>query len=58
MVPATYEIPEGQDSMVVIEEDGLKVTDFTVQHPPIVPDVGYRFDYKVRRISIRGDTIY
>ena len=37
MVPETYEIPEGQDSMVVLEEDGLKVTAFTVQHPPIVP---------------------
>ena len=58
MVPETYEIPEGQDSMVVLEEDGLKVTAFTVQHPPIVPAVGYRFDYKGRSISISGDTIY
>ena len=58
MVPETYEIPEGQDSMVMLEEDGLKVTAFTVQHPPIVPAVGYRFDYKGRSVVISGDTIY
>lgn len=32
------------------------VSSFLVQHPPIVPAVGYRFDYKGRSVVISGDT--
>ncbi len=43
-------------SVVVFENDGLKVTAFSVDHAPIEPAVGYRFDYKGRSIVISGDT--
>ena len=42
--------------MVVIDEDGLKVTAFLVDHSPVKPAVGYRFDYKGRSVVISGDT--
>lgn len=41
---------------VVFEKDGLKVTAFLVDHRPVSPAVGYRFDYKGRSIVISGDT--
>lgn len=44
------------DSVVVLETDGLKVTAFRVDHGPIEPAVGYRFDYKGRSAVISGDT--
>lgn len=51
-----FTIPEGQDSVVVLEEDGVKITAFRVNHGPIDPAVGYRFDYKGRSVVISGDT--
>jgi ribonuclease Z len=44
------------DSIVAYEADGLKVTAFRVNHGPVSPAVGYRFDYKGRSIVISGDT--
>ncbi|MBX7527904.1 MBL fold metallo-hydrolase [Qipengyuania vesicularis] len=44
------------DSVVVLERDGLTVTVFKVQHAPVDPAVGYRFDYKGRSLCISGDT--
>ncbi|MDF1765977.1 MAG: MBL fold metallo-hydrolase [Gammaproteobacteria bacterium] len=41
---------------VLLEEDGLKITAFLVQHAPVVPAYGYRFDYKGRSLVISGDT--
>lgn len=41
---------------VVLERNGLKITAFTVNHDPIKPSVGYRFDYKGRSLCISGDT--
>lgn len=40
----------------VLERDGLTITAFTVNHDPIKPSVGYRFDYKGRSLCISGDT--
>lgn len=51
-----FAIPEGQDSVVVLDEDGVKITAFRVNHGPIDPAVGYRFDYKGRSVVISGDT--
>ena len=49
--------PKGQgDTVVVLEDEGLKVTAFRVNHAPVEPAVGYRFDYKGRSIVISGDT--
>lgn len=58
MVAEPFSIPAGEDAKVVLDEDGLKVTAFTVEHPPIEPALGYRFDYRGRSAVISGDTIY
>jgi ribonuclease Z len=44
------------DSAVVFDEGGVKVTAFRVDHKPVSPSVGYRFDYKGRSVVISGDT--
>jgi ribonuclease Z len=43
-------------SATVLEENGLKVTAFTVDHAPVAPAYGYRFDYKGRSVVVSGDT--
>jgi ribonuclease Z len=40
----------------VYEADGLRVTAFNVDHRPVEPAFGYRFDYGGRAIVISGDT--
>ncbi|MFZ2634516.1 MAG: MBL fold metallo-hydrolase [Desulfosalsimonadaceae bacterium] len=50
--------PEEDASVVVVDEDGVKITAFKVDHRPVVPAVGYRFDYKGRSLVISGDTVY
>ncbi len=46
--------PEG---VVVYQADGLTVRAFTVDHGPVEPAVGYRFDYRGRSVVISGDTV-
>lgn len=41
---------------VIFDEGGLKITMFNVNHEPIVPAVGYRFDYEGKSIVVSGDT--
>jgi ribonuclease Z len=43
---------------VVYEADGLRVTAFAVDHRPVQPSVGYRFDYKGRSVVVSGDTAH
>ncbi len=45
-----------RETQIVLERDGLKITAFKVDHDPVDPAVGYRFDYKGRSIVISGDT--
>jgi ribonuclease Z len=52
-----FTVDQEAQSAVVFENDGLKVTAFTVAHAPIEPSVGYRFDYKGRSLVISGDTV-
>ncbi|MEZ5922711.1 MAG: MBL fold metallo-hydrolase, partial [Parvularculaceae bacterium] len=47
---------EGGATVVVLDEDGLKVTAFPVKHDPVKPAVGYRFDYQGRSVVVSGDT--
>ena len=49
---------EPNASAVVFDQDGVKITAFKVDHRPVVPAVGYRFDYKGRSLVISGDTMY
>ena len=41
---------------VVLKRGGLTITAFAIDHDPIKPAVGYRFDYKGRALCISGDT--
>ena len=47
--------PDAPD-VVLIDGGGLKVTAFPVDHRPVQPAVGYRFDYRGRSVVISGDT--
>jgi ribonuclease Z len=49
--------PRGStDRVVVFDRDGLRVSAFRVDHGPVDPAVGYRFDYKGRSVVVSGDT--
>lgn len=41
---------------VILQDGDLKVTAFEVDHDPIRPAVGYRFDWKGRSVVLTGDT--
>lgn len=42
--------------VVVLDVGGVRITAFPVNHEPVSPAVGYRFDYKGRSVVISGDT--
>jgi len=48
----TREISEG----VVYEDSDVRVTAFLVDHPPVKPAFGYRFDSRGKSVVISGDT--
>ena len=48
-----HELSEGG---LVMEDENVKVTAALVNHPPVVPAFGYRFDAPDRSIVISGDT--
>jgi len=52
----TFAEPDLGDSTLVLDRDGLLVTAFRVDHDPVKPAVGYRFDYKGRSVVVSGDT--
>lgn len=52
-----FHFPSGEKEVTVMERDGLKITAFEVDHDPVRPAVGYRFDYKGRSVVLSGDTI-
>ena len=47
----------GAGPAVVLEEEGLTVTAFAVNHTPVTPAYGYRFDYRGRSVVVSGDTV-
>jgi ribonuclease Z len=58
-VARTVELgPESDASAVVFDKDGLRITMFRVDHGPVKPAVGYRFDYGGRSVAFSGDTTY
>ena len=48
--------PTNNEHTTVFDKNGLVVSLFNVEHQPVSPAVGYRFDYKGRSIVISGDT--
>ena len=59
-VAITIPLPGGNhssmESTVVFERNGLKVIAFNVDHRPVLPAYGYRFEYNGRVAVITGDT--
>jgi ribonuclease BN (tRNA processing enzyme) len=49
-----HELTEGG---LVMQDEGVKVMATLVEHPPVVPAFGYRFDTEDRSIVISGDTL-
>lgn len=49
-------VHEIRDNGPVMSDDNVKVTAALVDHPPVVPAFGYRFDAADRSIVISGDT--
>lgn len=56
MQPEMVEIADGEARAEVLEENGLKITAIRVDHEPVEPAYGYRFDYGGRSVVISGDT--
>ena len=40
----------------VAQDDNVRVSSIIVEHPPVKPALGYRFDFKDRSIAFSGDT--
>lgn len=53
-----FDVPPSGTSTVVFESGAFRVTAFRTFHPPVRPNVGYRFDYGTRSITFSGDTVY
>ena len=48
----------GEDeSVVIFDRDGVRVTAFLVNHAPVDPALGFRFDYGGRSVVLSGDTL-
>ena len=50
--------PAKDRTALVLEESGLRITAFEVDHAPITPAYAYRFDYKGRSAVVTGDLKY
>lgn len=53
--PTTINV-SGENTTVVYENDGVVVTAFNVNHPPIEPSLGFKITYAGKTIVISGDT--
>lgn len=51
-----FEPPAPGAPRLVWDRDGLRVIAFSVDHAPVSPAVGYRFDYAGRSALVSGDT--
>lgn len=49
-------IPADAATAPMLDEDGLRITAIRVDHHPVEPAYGYRFDFHGRSVVISGDT--
>ncbi len=57
MKPLTaIDVKEISGAGPVMQDDNVKVSSIVVQHPPVKPALGYRFDFKDHSIAFYGDT--
>jgi ribonuclease BN (tRNA processing enzyme) len=52
----TIDVTEVSGTGPVMQDDNVKVSSVIVQHPPVTPALGYRFDFHDRSIAFSGDT--
>ncbi len=52
----TIDVTEIPQAGPVMADDNVKVSAVVVQHPPVKPALGYRFDFHDRSIAFSGDT--
>lgn len=52
----TVDVTEVPGAGPVMQDDTVKVTSVVVNHPPVKPALGYRFDFHDRSIAFSGDT--
>lgn len=50
------EVQEVAAAGPVMQDDNVKVSAVIVNHPPVKPALGYRFDFRDRSIAFSGDT--
>lgn len=55
-IAQTVRLKSDEASALVFERNGLKVTAFKVDHGPVSPAYGYRFEYRGRVVVVSGDT--
>jgi ribonuclease Z len=55
-VARPFRTPAAGEGVKVVDETGLAITAFLVDHTPASPAVGYRVDYQGRSALISGDT--
>ncbi len=55
-IAQTIKLKSDETAADVFERNGLKVLAFKVNHDPVTPAYGYRFEYKGRVVVISGDT--
>ncbi|MFX1676686.1 MBL fold metallo-hydrolase [Paraburkholderia sp. A2WS-5] len=53
----TVPVKEVSDSGLVMSDEIVRVTAMRVEHPPVNPAFGYRFDFPDRSIAFSGDTV-
>lgn len=51
-------MPEGRDTVTLLDDDDLRITIIRVDHAPVDPAFGYRFDYRGRSVALSGDTVF
>ena len=51
-----FDVPAPGEGVKLVDDGDVAVTAFVVDHDPVRPAVGYRFDYKDRSLVVSGDT--
>ena len=54
--PRPFALPAPGEVRVIIDDAGLRIVAFQVEHEPVSPAVGYRFEYGGRSVVVSGDT--
>jgi len=50
-------VVRGSEPVVFFDQDGLRISAFAVDHHPVAPAYGYRFEYRGRSVVVSGDTV-